>query len=477
LLRALPTLPLLCLLLFSLAPLRPPSASAQAEYTYYGYVPSRIFFNYDIEGVFMRHAGRPAGAGTPSDGYMGIDPRSVRMYGLLVAVGCQDGTWVRVYALPEKSLVEEFTLNKMEKRLLKPGNGTFFKAVSNHPVTLILAGGRDVESGEKEINTFYTGVNGGYVDREFILYVFQGKTGLPFKVFTLEDSDVTVWDEEGGKVSSFTLKANQRQAVSLKAFHIYRVTSTGSLMIQSMDSDTTTYEYTHAGATFYPSAKGGFLGDLFYGSTDEHTVHNRPNATLRFIATSTADTEVAFVDLEGGRTVAEVKVSAGSPSVFFFNATYTGLAAVSKAPTMLMYKDDDLNDGGLSFTGLKAGQTAYLDVPQGGAYIFAYRDTVVTIDDVQFRLLEDSYQALPPGLHKVSSPENALVEVVNLDPRQGLHAFGECLPSVQSLSMTYEGLKVKSPTPEEAIPLTYIAAAAVAVAVVVLVALAVKRRR
>ncbi len=439
------------------------------EYVYYGYVPSRIYVNWSMRGI--------TGAGIPVEG---LEEASIRDYGLLVVVGCQDATNVQVLRLPGGASIQAFTLNRLEKQVLKLANASFFKVVADKPVTVMLAGGRDVEVGA-HVNTFYTGVRGGYLDKEFIFGAVAENVGTPYKIIALEDSDVAITDANGSNLESFKLQANQVREYAFANLAVYRIQSSGYLMLQSIDSGIDhASEVYRPGSTFYPSVQGGFVGTLFYGSTDQ-TAYGTDAMIYRgsnrsFIATSVEEAKVGLVQLQSKRKVAEHQASSATAFAFRWADTTVGMAVTATKPILLAYRDNDVVDGGLAYLGLKADQEAYLDVPIGETYLFAYTDTVVMVDDVRTRLGPDGILELTRGIRKISASENVIIEVVNLADRQGLRAFGDTAPSVQSLDLTYEDLRLKPLLEEETAPWTYIAAGAVVV-VVAVVAIRLRRPR
>jgi len=97
---------------------------------------------------------------------------------------------------------------------------------------------------------------------------------------------------------------------------------------------------------------------------------------------------------------------------------------------------EDSKDRGLSILGLRANQIAAIYIPSGESYIFPYKDTIVTIDDIKMRLHEDEPYRLREGVYVTSTTENILIEVVNMQRRQGVGTFAACLPSIQSLDIT-----------------------------------------
>jgi len=240
-----------CLLVLLLGVLLFPAASswkaevrAAEEQVYYGYVPERI-------------------TGSGASGAWPVD------HGRLLILGNHEGTRVRVYALPEKRLLEEFTVNRMESMDLTVPNATFFKVWADKPVSVTLMGGGNLERIEAMISTFFTSVEGGYIGREFIFPSVHSKTmtfawrvyavipGLPFKVYALEESDIQVWNATGEKVYEFHLAQNKFRELQFTPFRVYRLTSTGNVMLQT---------FTRDSSSFYPAVEGGFVGTLFYGA-------------------------------------------------------------------------------------------------------------------------------------------------------------------------------------------------------------------
>jgi len=184
---------ILAILILSLAPLASlmwtglamgvSPAHAQEEYLYYGYIPREMWGVYD---------------GIRTHGEWIFDPETVTTRGLVVVIGNHDGTRVRVYTLPDGGLVQDSTLNRLERLTVTLLNGTFFKVLTSQPATVVLMAGRAMERGEAGASMFFTAVDGRYVGKEFVFIAVQGKTGgLPYRVYALEDSDVTITDLNG----------------------------------------------------------------------------------------------------------------------------------------------------------------------------------------------------------------------------------------------------------------------------------------
>ncbi len=114
------------------------------------------------------------------------------------------------------------------------------------------------------------------------------------------------------------------------------------------------------------------------------------------------------------------------------------------------------------------------------AYIFAYEDTVVNVDDVSISLEPDSYFLLTvPGTHKIVSDRNIVIQVIHWPlnpPIQGIPSFGAVIPCIQTIHLATD----VSLTPmgvEEGFSTTYIIiGAGVAVAAVALGFIMMRRR-
>jgi len=429
-------------------------AQAQQGYTYYGYVPPRIWTT--IGGAYGQHAGN----------------QSISTRGILAITGNYDGTQVKVYTMPGMSLIRQYSLNKLDNVLVYLPNGTFFKVVSDRVATVMLMGGVWMERGDATGSTFMTSTEGGFVGREFVFlslrdikeYIIDTvPPGFAYATYALEDSQVTVY-ENGSKLTEFKLSANQFREVQLKVFHLYDIVSTGRIMVATF--------YVER-SLFFPSVQGGFVGTRFHGSWVSKDVYETYDPRVRLLATGTEDLKVSVFDIDYGRKELDVDVPMRTSQAFQADAQH--LIVESSRPILLMHKSDD-STGGVAFAGLKRGQTAYIQVPVGENYIFSHIETVVTIDDVQLKLPADGMTAMPEGLHKVSADQDVVIEVLNMAMNEGIETFGVCVPSVQAMGIAYEGLSLKPPLGEE-MPWAYIAAAVAVVAVVIVAAVFLRGQR
>lgn len=462
----------LCLSTLGLLSSFPSIAQAQPaeEYVYYGYVPWNMYEN----------ATQMTWPGLSAWKYVLVANRA-----LLIAVGNQDGTKVEVFTLPDGRLTDTLRVDRGQRAIAYLPTGAFFKAVSNKPVSLMFTGGVGLERGVEYVSTFYTSADGGYVGKEFNFISVTSTaefwaTGPPFQVYALEDSDIKVTDENGTVVAEFSLKANQVKGLFLESFVVHRLESTGHVMVQS---------FMIKKSCFYPAVQGGFVGRLFYGTAadselwtgvDDHPMEGRhhPWASWAgdpryFVLTSAEDANAVIYDVENKKKYQEFTLGAGLNRSVQAKVPY--MVVQTDKPILLEFKSAEL-EGGLAVVGLKAGQTAYIYVPPGETYAFAYKQTTLGIDELRVSLPPDRIFKIPPGIHKVTTSENIIIEVLNVDSNQGLSYFGVSLPSAQSLDITYEGLRLKPVVPEETPVLMYAGAVAAVLIIVVAVALARRRR-
>ena len=157
----------LIVLIFLLLPVPAFNLSmCQSHYTYYGYVPGRIWEARPVKGWL---------SGAPLGNEWRIVSTTISDFAYLMIVACEDGTRLTVYRLPDREVLKTASLKMMDKLFVKLRNGTFFKVVSNKPLSVTLIGGKiggrdlDPKSTFSFVpNSFYTSVEESFVGREFI---------------------------------------------------------------------------------------------------------------------------------------------------------------------------------------------------------------------------------------------------------------------------------------------------------------------
>jgi hypothetical protein len=421
----------------------------QAEYVYYGVVPARIY-DYD-----------PVSETDLSKGWMLVQA-TVCDHGYLAILAPEDGTQVRVYTLPGKTLVSEFSLNAMGKRYVSLPNGTMFKVVSNKLVSVLLmspppgGGIPGVNATAGPITTgFCTSVDGAYVGKEFVMEASQGLLGFLYAIFAVEDAEVTLTDEDGS-TQSYTLKANTYRELQLKPLKAYRIVSTGSIMIQGGATDVTGTQMTRS--FFIPSAEGGFIGRRFYTKTIRTFDAKEEN---EFIISALEDAKVTVWDLVNQKALTEFNVRAGTPvgSKLMVGAGATGgaIAFDSDKPITVQF----LHSGsivraygiatgrGLTYMGIRPNEDTPFMLPTNStiyAYLFAGEEADVVVDDVPMTVRPDEPFILStPGPHTVRSSKNLVLLLLHyplIPPNQGIisqsleNGFGVTVPCVQTVSVT-----------------------------------------
>jgi hypothetical protein len=400
------------------------------EHVYYGVIPSRIYLYRPYQTTH--------GSIDISRGWY-LDERSVKTGGFIAIIGSGEETHVRVYVMPGGEMVSEASLGPMERHFVSLPNGTAFKVVSDKPVTVLVFSGEipqpDAFEGLTPI-TFYPSVDGRYVGKEFVFMASQGLSGRPYHIFALEPSEITLVREDGEE-QKFKLEANAHKALSLKTFKVYRVESTGNIMVQSGGVGGRIF--------FVPSATGGFLGRRFYTMS---SIYWHPTVKYGFRISALQDTKVRIWDLQFRHLLLDFEVKAGETvSVKPRPSEEPGIAVESDEPITLAFVHDGNIEplwsygAGVSYLGIRSNEEVPLYLPTNSTvevYIFAYDDSVVMIDDVTFRVKADTYLRVSlRGFHKIASDRDIIVQVIHwplIPPTQGIHSFGVAVPSIRAVS-------------------------------------------
>jgi hypothetical protein len=457
----------------------------QNEYVYYGVVPARIYQCFPVEQTDL------------SQGWY-VNPGAVATQGYVSIVASQDGTQVRVYTLPGKTLVSEFSLNAMGKRYVSLPNGTMFKVVSNKLVSVLLmspppkGGIPGVDATESIMATgFHLSVDGAYVGKEFVIDASQGLLGLGYIMFAVEDAEVTLTAEDGS-TQSYTLKANTYREVQLKPLTTYRITSTGNIMIQSGFLASSAVESQIVKSFFIPSAEGGFIGKRFYSRTLRTFDAKEEN---EFIISALEDAKVTVWDLTSQKVLTELNVKAGEPvgrKLMVGTATTGGAIAFdSDKPITVQFlhsgsisRSYGISYGiGLTYMGIRPNEETPFMLPTNStiyAYLFAGEEADVVVDDVPMTVRPDEPFILStPGPHTIRSSKNLVLLLLHyplIPSNQGIAEFAVPVPCVETVSVTPS--VTLSPIAGEgpAIPTNYIIIIVVVI-VIVMVIVFLRRRK
>ncbi|MEM1557468.1 MAG: hypothetical protein QXR44_04180 [Thermoproteota archaeon] len=452
-------------------------ATPQGEYVYYGVVPERIYRYLPVEQTDL------------SKGWY-IDPATLGKTGYVSIVALEDNTRIQVYTVPDKKLVSEFLLNAMEKRYVPLPNGTMFKVVSNKLVSVLLmspppkGGVPGIDATEAVMATgFYPSTNGAYTGKEFVILASQGFLGFGYVIFAVEDAEVTI-TAEGGSMQTFMMKANTYKELQLDPFKVYKIVSTGNIMVQSGFTAYAAVEAQISKSFFIPSAEGGFVGRRFYSRTLRTFDAKEEN---EFIISALEDAKVTVWDLTNQKTITELKVKAGETArgKFTVGTGTTGgaLAFDSDKPITVQFlhsgsisRSYGISYGvGLTYMSIRPNEEVPFVLPTNStiyAYLFSCEEANVYIDDVGMTIRPDEpFIINTPGIHKIRSNKNLVLLLLHyplIPPYQGIAEFSVPIPCVQTVSIT-PGVALSPLGGGPSIPISYIIAAVVFVAIIVVI--------
>jgi hypothetical protein len=462
----------------------------EENYTYYGVVPSKIYV-YVLDDVNNLTSGWILGndtflnTGSPFlNGYM------VAVKSLIAVVAAEDDTNVQVNDLTFNRSVFTGQIDSMEKHLVLLDNGTTFKVVSDKQVSVLLLNyqnmpAADVTEGPPP-QTFYTSVDGLYVGKEFVFMASEQIALVPNKFFTilaLEPATVTVTRDDGDR-DEYTLDVNTYRFLMFEPFRVYRIVSTGNIMVQSgtilAALGGTRYKQSYP----VPSVEGGFVGQFFL-TRSEVSWYTRLD--YGYLALASEDAHVKVYDLDTKQVINEFSVSGGS-GISFKPSAYA-IAVESDKPITLSYinngtiEQNPVNYGaGVTFIGIRPNQVTMFYLPTEAyveAYFFASEETQITIDTLSWTIQADSpYLFTQLGPHRVRANKNVILQInfwSNEPAYQGLWFTGAAIPCIE----TVDGNPNVTLTPlGEGFPTTYlIISASVAAIAVIAVFLIMKRRR
>ena len=404
----------------------------QSHYTYYGYVPGRIWEARPVKGWL---------SGAPLGNEWRIVSTTISDFAYLMIVACEDETKLTVYRLPSHEVLKTASLKMMDKLFVKLRNGTFFKVVSNKPLSVTLIGGKiggrdlDPKSTFSFVpNSFYTSVDGGFVGREFIFIASQELVGAPYRIVALESAEIIIKDENDSIIHKFRMTPGQVKDLSFKAFHAYRIISTGNIVLHT----------THGGCL--PSiVNGGYTGKCFISPSTTHWWPSRERSPNSFQLMALEETRVRIYDLELQKKIGEFKIP--SCSSIKVKPPAKEILIQSEKPISVMYVSNDGTygyGGDMTFMRIEAGETALVYIPTKPliqrAFLFALKDTIVTIDDVTFKLDADDVFSIPPGLHRITPSNNVLIQIIYWSGHvsfQGLSRFAAIIPAVEITHTKY----------------------------------------
>jgi hypothetical protein len=488
-----------------------PSSGAQVEYTYYGVVPSKIY-RWVLNDLSDSNSGWRLDNGTIiTASPLSPSGMTVATKSLLAVVAAQNSTNVGVYSLTLGSWTQVWggSLDSMGKKLVLLDNGTTFKVVSDKIVSVLLLNYQQLPSGSggdsPVPHTFYTDVNGLYVGKEFVLmastqaYYYSGQV---YAILALEKATITVTRDDGHQ-DTYTLGANSYQYILLSSFRVYKIESTGNIMIESglIPSIANSNEGTGDVNCFpVPSAQGGFVGTFFLTISIRSTDGWDSARDYGFRISASANSHVQVYDLATQKEIKDLTVT-GVTGIAIQPWPTNAIAVQSDNPiTLSLIHNGSIvqspplagNKGGryssygngVMFIGIQPNKETMVYLPTDAhveAYFFASNQTQLTIDGAAYTIPSgSSYFYNQPGTHTVESNSNVVLQIncwPNAPDNQGLWYTGAAIPCIETVNNT--PTVTLTPLGGGGFPMTYViigVGAGVAVVAVVVGILMMRRR-
>ncbi len=443
---------LLIALLFVPAFSQPPcsgSPTSDSSYVYYGYAPQCNVTRLDI-------------------------------------VGINDSTHVEIHDLTTEMLLASTTVNRMGLYTFNVSErigslrDLYFKVVADKPLAVCLSGvwkisfGVRLQAGSswRGFKTFYPSTDGGFSGKEFIFMathtLWASTYNTPFQVnvysiWGVEDGHVTVYDSDNRKVAELDVTVGSIQKVSLNESSVYRVVSTGRILILALDSEAFTY---------VPSLTGGFVGRYFYcmdapgwrgdksslivlaHEDTEVSVYDlgRPGWSIQFsgpdVKKSLRRGELWHNTTMVTRTPLRIESTGDITVLIGTGGDWWGLYPASYMTNASAIMPQNIGDD-ISFIGVKAGRELRFYAPTK-AVLFATRDCSLYLDGALVVVARDETLTILGGAHVVQADAPIIVEVLGEGgwegdvpsyspefPVVGYESWGSYLISAQGLEVTY----------------------------------------
>jgi len=466
-------------------------SSASPDFTYYGVVPSKIY-RYVLNDGNDRNSGWVLGSNSTTlvTGSIGLNGTILATKALLVIVGTEDNTNIKVYNFPNKTILDQATINGMEKHFVLLANGTKFKVVADKQVFVMLLNYQKIPPSNvydgPTPHTFYTTTDGLYVGKKYILMGSEQTNVIPtteYIILALEKSQVTVTRDDAQQ-STYSLEANTYKFIELSPFRVYKIESTGNIMLQSMflRYDVSDPAYSVVPCFYVPSAEGGFIGKNFFTTSTKSWDANKD---CGYRISALEDTKVKIFDLDTKQLLSELTIKGGN-----------GVAIKPKAEAIAVQSDKPISlslihngsieqtrvvigeysgyGHGVMFIGIQPDEETIIYIPkeaQVEAYFFANEETQLIIDGELKTLQANSaslYTAI--GTHIVQSNKNVVLQINfwPLEPEcQGLWFTGAVIPCIETVD---DNPSVTLTPIEEGFPIMYIIIGGGATAVIIIIA-------
>jgi hypothetical protein len=436
---------------------------ASPAYEYYGYAPPSNFSTLDA--IPLRWEGPvPVAAGNTFRPGWEINPiygNYTKNYGYvdngtcyLDIIGYNDSTKVEVFDISglEPILLHSFTVNRMQLYNTTIPAKTFFKVVSDKPIAVMVGGGSAYDYG---FDLFYPSTDGGYAGYEFIFMAIynRGRTERAAPgatIHALEKAKVTVYDSKGSIIWEREMEANTTRQVSLLHRRVYRIVSTGRIIVGTWSQFT---------VKAVPAPLGGFKGTYFFVWQDAHT-SGEPQWSALLIVNQERPSKVRVIDMSNGQTMIEKELASRS----YWFLTSKEVDFVNKQ-VMVTSTNDVIVITGNVYSMNPIVTNMYADVTMVGirpndpttlyvisrALAFSPKATArVTVGASSITIPKGRYVELPKGLITVVSNATLIVELIS-QPAVTFPSSGESRP-LPVLALPQWGTYLLTP---EAVELTY----------------------
>jgi hypothetical protein len=329
---------------------------------------------------------------------------------------------------------------------------TYFKVVADKPVAVLMHGGRYYFSGGADgwlngAGVFYPSTDGGFAGKEFIFLTSMAQTdtvrsGWTHVVYAIEDSKVSVYDSKGALVRTVTLKGNESTQISLGRNMIYRVVSTGRIMIGCWGLNS---------LMVIPSRLGGYKDMLFYANPEQ--VGEIGNAIL-IILGQDVPAHVRIVDIATGTTIKEKDLA--PRELWYVNRNIAdlngkrlriestgnilviaGSNAVERPrvdPVIPNPNDIMLACPSIMFVGVKPGESLTTYATAKIVVFSPETNARITVEELSFNVERGFYMELPLGLITLTSNATIIVQSIF---RTDLYSFATYLIPAKMPSIVY----------------------------------------
>ena len=432
-----------------------------SEWVYYGYSPSANYTEKDVEW---------GAAGT----IVHLSSNGTK----LTIVGYNDSTHVTIYDITggQSKVIDSFTVDRMDEHSVLLPLEISFKVVSDNPIAVLIHGGIMYPLSASRL--FYPSTDGGYAGKEFIFHAIVIGRGQGHYAYGIESGEITVYDRKGSVIKTLNVQANSTVSLPLLKEDVYRISSTGRIMVYS----------TGEGFDVCPSVLGGKIGKLFFSSSPRLLIISQEKPTKVRILEAGKGTVLAEKDLAPreawfiNRTIAPITVTSTSdaPKHVLIESTedIVVYSATTAVPTGGGYTDGmRWIRCGISFIGIKPHEPATLYVVSRAIVFSPVANAQINIGGIKMTVKKGGYKELgASGILTLTSNATIIIQLISQVATENvgtpanpyfigvidMRNFGSYLMSPNSVSIEYPPPKKT----EEGSNMTYFVAGGAAVAVI-----------